>query len=138
MGVKKNGFAKMRRVLAGSVRFYQKWISPLLPRSCRYYPTCSEYALWQFRFAPLLPAIYASATRILRCNQLFKGGIDYPVIKKKFASICAFRKNPVSSPEFWFVPCKALGKDKYYLIKVFDSLKEQKCLTPTQPKNALL
>lgn len=62
--------------------------------------------------------------RILRCNQLFKGGIDYPIIKKKFASFTIFSQNNVIKPEFWFIPCK---KNGYYIIKSIDLKKEKMC-----------
>ena len=58
------------------IRFYKKYIRILLPFSCRYYPTCSDYALSalaQFNFAK---AIYLIIRRILRCNPLFPGGYD--------------------------------------------------------------
>lgn len=95
------------------VKFYRRWISPMLPRSCRYYPTCSQYALEQLRFSNFFFAIFAIALRILRCNQLFKGGIDYPVIRRNFAFLL-IRPNSQFEPKFWFVPCE---KDKFYIIK---------------------
>lgn len=57
---------------------YKRWVSPLLPRSCRYSPTCSEYA----RLAVLRHGLWRggarAAVRILRCQPLFRGGIDLP------------------------------------------------------------
>ena len=49
--------------------------------SCRYYPTCSNYAKIQFEHNRFLPALYFSILRILKCNPLFDGGFDYPKIK---------------------------------------------------------
>ena len=60
--------------------FYQRFISPLFFPSCRYYPSCSEYAKWQFETNSAPKAFLATALRILRCNKLFDGGIDYPTI----------------------------------------------------------
>ncbi|PAF44492.1 membrane protein insertion efficiency factor YidD [Helicobacter sp. 11S02596-1] len=94
---------------------YQKFISPMLPNRCRYYPTCSEYALWTLRFNNPFRAIYRIGTRILRCNQFFEGGIDYPigygVLEVGF-----------SSPQkmmFWLVPLGGFrsAKTKFYIIK---------------------
>jgi len=62
------------------IRFYQLVISPMAPGNCRYYPSCSEYALIQFEKRNPLVALAVSTLRILRCNQLFEGGFDYPVI----------------------------------------------------------
>ncbi|MFW5624624.1 membrane protein insertion efficiency factor YidD [Campylobacter hyointestinalis] len=103
------------------VILYKKYFSPALPATCRYYPTCSEYALWQLKYNNTFYAIVAIFLRILRCNQLFRGGIDYPIVKRKFAPYTIFSKNKFSRLNFWFVP---YGKDRFYIIKVFDSLKE--------------
>ena len=56
---------------------YQTRISPLFPSCCRYYPSCSAYtreAIIRFGF---LKGFYLGLKRILRCNPLFKGGVDY-------------------------------------------------------------
>lgn len=68
----------MRRAAVAFVRLYQKFISPFKPRSCRYYPSCSEYAIWQFETNGFWRALISSTLRILRCNKLFIGGIEYP------------------------------------------------------------
>lgn len=54
--------------LIGLVKFYQMSISPLLPDSCRYTPTCSEYAVQALRKYGLLKGSYLAAKRIARCN----------------------------------------------------------------------
>ncbi|WP_054749654.1 membrane protein insertion efficiency factor YidD [Lacticaseibacillus thailandensis] len=67
----------MRWLLTKLIRGYQRFISPLLPASCRYYPTCSHYAITAIgRFGALRGSLMAAA-RILRCNPLVPGGIDY-------------------------------------------------------------
>jgi uncharacterized protein len=58
------------------IRFYQMAISPALPRSCRFTPSCSNYALQAYHKYPILKATYLSAWRILRCNPFCKGGYD--------------------------------------------------------------
>lgn len=58
------------------IRFYQKFISPLLPRACRFEPTCSEYARQCFVKFPLMKAFYLSIRRILRCHPFHPGGVD--------------------------------------------------------------
>ncbi len=63
------------------IRFYQHFISPCFPPSCRFTPTCSNYALEAFRKHGVLKGFLLSAWRILRCNPWCKGGED-PVPEK--------------------------------------------------------
>lgn len=66
----------MKNFLLKLIRFYQRRISPLFPPMCRYYPTCSQYALQAIeKYGPLRGGFLA-AKRLLRCNQLFPGGVD--------------------------------------------------------------
>ncbi|MCB5259808.1 MAG: membrane protein insertion efficiency factor YidD [Candidatus Cloacimonetes bacterium] len=58
------------------IRFYQLSISPFLPKTCRFTPTCSTYALQAYQRYNLLKATYLSSWRILRCNPFCKGGYD--------------------------------------------------------------
>jgi len=58
------------------IRFYKAAISPWLPRSCRFTPTCSSYALQAFQHYPVPKALYFSIRRILRCNPFHPGGYD--------------------------------------------------------------
>ncbi len=65
----------MKRVLLAPLAAYQRWISPSLPRRCRYEPTCSAYAAQSIRRFGLRGAVLA-AWRLLRCNPLSHGGFD--------------------------------------------------------------
>lgn len=59
------------------VRGYQLLISPLLPQSCRYYPSCSAYAVTSLeRFGPL-KGTWLAGHRLLRCNPWSAGGVDH-------------------------------------------------------------
>ncbi|MBA4251484.1 MAG: membrane protein insertion efficiency factor YidD [Chlorobiaceae bacterium] len=58
------------------ISIYQKLISPLLPPSCRFYPTCSEYSKQAFIKYGVFKGGAKSIWRILRCNPLNKGGED--------------------------------------------------------------
>ncbi len=98
------------------IRFYQMFISPALGSNCRYYPTCSEYAVMEFENDTFFRAFFKTLIRILRCNQLFKGGIDFPVVTKKLKFDTFFIKKPVI--KYWLVPLHKKNKDKYILIKV--------------------
>ena len=60
------------------IRFYQKWISPAFPARCKYYPTCSEYAVLVIRNKGLAFGGALAFWRLLRCNPWTIGGIDYP------------------------------------------------------------
>ena len=59
------------------VRAYQLLISPLIPPSCRYYPSCSAYAVTALeRFGPV-KGTYLAVWRVLRCNPWSPGGVDH-------------------------------------------------------------
>jgi uncharacterized protein len=62
--------------MALAVRGYQVSISPLLPASCRYYPSCSEYAIEALERHGSLRGSWLAVRRILRCNPLTAGGFD--------------------------------------------------------------
>ena len=64
------------RAVIGLIRFYQRAISPYLPPSCRYYPTCSEYALLAIRKHGVAKGAWLGLKRVLRCQPLFPGGYD--------------------------------------------------------------
>lgn len=62
--------------LCSLIVFYKKAISPHFPPCCRYYPSCSEYALGSIKkYGPFKGSLMAFL-RILRCNPFFKGGYD--------------------------------------------------------------
>ena len=58
------------------IKFYRKFISPLFPARCKYYPTCSAYALKAFEKHGFFKGIILSVWRILRCNPWSLGGVD--------------------------------------------------------------
>ena len=65
------------------LKFYKKFISPHLKSSCRFYPTCSEYAIESFQKHWFLKALFKSIYRVLRCNPYNSNGGYDPVIKEK-------------------------------------------------------
>jgi len=66
-------------LLIGAIRFYQRFISPIKPPSCRFYPTCSNYAIEAIkRFGPIQGTLMA-AFRVLRCGPWSAGGYDPPI-----------------------------------------------------------
>ena len=64
------------RVLTGPISLYQRLISPLLPRRCKYEPTCSAYAIEAVRTHGVLRGTILAAWRLLRCNPFSHGGHD--------------------------------------------------------------
>jgi putative membrane protein insertion efficiency factor len=72
----------VRSLLIAGVRGYQTVLSPLLPRRCKYYPSCSQYAIDAVRRYGAARGVVLAVWRLLRCNPLSYGGYD-PVEKQK-------------------------------------------------------
>lgn len=64
------------RLLILLVKFYQYFISPMLPPSCRYEPTCSAYMIEAIQVHGSLKGLYLGVRRVLRCHPLREGGYD--------------------------------------------------------------
>ena len=58
------------------IKFYKFFISPILPPSCKYYPTCSVYTIQAIKRFGLIRGGYLSMKRILSCNPFSSGGLD--------------------------------------------------------------
>lgn len=66
----------MKRLLLATIAAYKRWISPAIPRRCRYEPSCSTYAAESIgRFGAVRGTLLAS-WRLLRCNPFSHGGFD--------------------------------------------------------------
>jgi uncharacterized protein len=65
-----------RQLMILAVRGYQVSISPLLPASCRYHPSCSSYAIEAFERHGVVRGGWLAAKRIVRCNPFVAGGYD--------------------------------------------------------------
>lgn len=107
-------------------RFYKLVISPILPSSCRFYPTCSHFAYLTFAYSNPFFALKATLYRLLRCQPFCKGGFDYPIIFTTMHNVDSSLASP-RRPSFiphicvWFVPLAANTKDSkkpqnYFLI----------------------
>jgi uncharacterized protein len=70
----------MKTIALAILRFYKRWISPSLLPSCRYVPTCSEYAMEAIERFGVIRGGAMAAWRLLRCHPFVKGGYD-PVLK---------------------------------------------------------
>ena len=66
----------MKVALIFLIRGYRLFIPPLLPPSCRFTPTCSEYAMEAIGKYGALRGVYMGARRILRCHPFHAGGYD--------------------------------------------------------------
>ena len=72
----------MRHILTAPIKVYQKLISPMFGPRCKYYPSCSSYAVTAIENFGL-KGIAMSTWRLLRCNPWSHGGVDYVVPKEK-------------------------------------------------------
>ena len=72
----------LRTVAISPIVFYQRFISPGLPRRCKYEPTCSAYAVDAVREFGVLKGLVLAGWRLLRCNPFSNGGLD-PVCDQK-------------------------------------------------------
>lgn len=66
----------MKTIFIWIIRLYQRFISPLKPRTCRFYPTCSHYSIQAISKYGAIKGGYKSIKRIFRCNPFNKGGYD--------------------------------------------------------------
>lgn len=74
------------RAAQAPIRVYQRLISPVLPRRCKYEPTCSAYALGALREFGILRGLVLAAWRVLRCNPFSHGGYDPVDAQRLFAT----------------------------------------------------
>lgn len=73
-------------ILQLPIRLYKWVISPLLPKSCIYHPTCSTYFMDSLKVHGPLKGFAFGILRILRCNPLFMGGVDSVTKEDSFKS----------------------------------------------------
>ena len=66
----------MKHLLIKLIRIYQRGISPLTPPTCRFTPTCSNYAVEALKKHGAIKGSILTIWRVLRCNPFGKGGYD--------------------------------------------------------------
>lgn len=66
----------IKRLLQAPIRFYQKHLSPMMGKNCRFEPTCSQYMLEALEIHGALKGLLLGSWRILRCNPFGKCGYD--------------------------------------------------------------
>ena len=67
----------MRRLLIGCINIYRYAISPLMANHCRFYPSCSQYAIEALEKHGALKGSYLATRRLLRCHPFAQGGCDH-------------------------------------------------------------
>ena len=70
------GTAEMKRFLLFLIRMYRLLLSPLFPPSCRFTPSCSQYAMDAIHLHGVMRGLYLAIRRILRCHPFHPGGFD--------------------------------------------------------------
>lgn len=66
----------MKTVGKAIIKFYQFFVSPLFPPSCRFYPTCSEYTLQAIEKFGVIKGLRKGLLRLLKCHPFHPGGYD--------------------------------------------------------------
>ena len=66
----------LRKLAVAPIVAYQRLVSPLLPRRCRFVPTCSEYAVAAITKHGVLRGSRLAVRRVLKCHPLHRGGYD--------------------------------------------------------------
>ena len=69
----------MKRAVISLIRFYQRFVSPYLPRRCRFIPTCSQYALEAIQKYGARKGGWLAFKRLMRCNPFNRGNFYDPV-----------------------------------------------------------
>lgn len=73
-----------RRFALAPIRAYQRFVSPMFGRRCRYHPTCSAYAAGAIKEFGVMRGVVLAGWRLLRCNPWTPGGVDYPHDQRVF------------------------------------------------------
>lgn len=66
----------MKRIVVGLLLFYQKYLSQMKPPSCRFYPSCSTYAIQAVEKYGTVKGVYIAIKRLLKCHPFHLGGFD--------------------------------------------------------------
>lgn len=66
----------MRQAVLFFLHFYRKFISPLKPRTCRFYPTCSQYSIQAVEKYGVVKGLWLTVKRLAKCHPFHPGGYD--------------------------------------------------------------
>ncbi len=75
----------MRAIVLAPIRLYARFVSPALPPRCKYYPSCSAYAVGSIERFGILRGLVLAVWRVLRCNPWSHGGYDPPEAQTLFS-----------------------------------------------------
>lgn len=67
----------MKHLFIWLIQFYRKFISPIKPPTCRFYPTCSAYSLEAYKRFGAIKGTVLTVKRILKCHPFHPGGVDF-------------------------------------------------------------
>ena len=79
---------QLKKILIKAIRWYQKYISPRRPPTCRHFPTCSNYAIEALEIHGAFFGAFLTIKRILKCNPCFKSSVDLVPLKKNQKCKC--------------------------------------------------
>ena len=68
--------ARVRKVFIGLIQIYRRFLSPMLPPTCRYEPSCSLYTVQAIEKYGVLKGLFMGILRVLRCHPFARGGFD--------------------------------------------------------------
>ncbi|MEA3295603.1 MAG: membrane protein insertion efficiency factor YidD [Patescibacteria group bacterium] len=68
----------LKQYIIKTIKFYQIFISPLIGKHCRFYPSCSEYGCLAIQKFGTIKGCWKTLKRVIRCHPWNKGGIDMP------------------------------------------------------------
>ena len=68
--------ARVRKVFIGLIQIYRRFLSPMLPPTCRYEPSCSLYTVQAIEKYGVLKGLFMGTLRVLRCHPFARGGFD--------------------------------------------------------------
>jgi len=68
--------SRLRVAVIAALRFYKRFLSPILPSACRFHPTCSEYMLEAVEKYGVRRGVWMGTLRLLRCHPFHQGGFD--------------------------------------------------------------
>ena len=66
----------MKSIAVGAIRVYQRFISPMLPKACRFEPTCSEYTRQAISRYGIARGVFMGFIRLMKCHPFHPGGYD--------------------------------------------------------------
>ena len=87
------------RVFIAVLRVYKLVVSPLLPPSCRFYPSCSDYMAQAIAAHGPLWGVWLGVRRLLRCHPWHPGGVD--MVPTDRPKLFGFRARPAEAPSPW-------------------------------------